>query len=886
MADYFARALQAEDDPVELEAVQDRQPAPSRQPGPTVVPMPSMPQAQPRPRARAPQVIDAEPAPRAEPPPSKSGIDISGRQYLGKSDREKLTPDEDSTYIENRNRWLFENNAPYPSPKPQGGPPAAIQPPGAPTHQPTHPAAPEAPTDYFGRALGRDQQPAPAQAPPPKVVDPNAEPDAPTWIGRRIQDVRGKQDPRYANLPNIARVLQDEGGHQMAPELWSWGVGASDKDMAGVYGPMLGQRFIRQEQDANGYPIVVYKGKDGSERKAYVNNPGLDVQDVARGAYGAIPYVASGAVAGAALKGAPLLGRAGGQALTQGATSLAQDVAGVATGVSELDPKGSAIKAGITAGFGAGGELLGAGVNALMRARAAKALAEGGRLTPEGVAAAREAGVDPSMITGKLADEFAEAFARSGDAAGALKEITSKQWGIPRTVGELSGNRNQLLREQQYRGGTYGETARTRVEQFDKKQGEAITNAVQGEIAPGKPGLYGQVAPARAGENLNKGEIGSNIRANTQAAKDAAETKLEEAWTKVKRIDPTPEALDELPTYLKSGLKDIEIDAATGADSVTPMASKMSKMLDEFKAGKAPAKAAEILPDTTVGDVGMMRKRLLRVYQNAQSDTDIRASKALYDAFNDWIPLAAEKAGDPATAFAMREARGISRAVHEAFTGPQGSPAGRMMQAILKKADSPETIVNELLSAPGKAELKSGSRQAIDMLFKAYDSYLPAEAAKVAKDDIRLAFLHRALNMKTGEVMTPGKMQTALKTMRENQSSLYTRLFDEGERKSMMTLERAMSGIEKKNPNSSWSAIGAGAMMRDIGKALYTMIGGNSVTGKIIGTGLYNRVEKTVGGVGASRATGGGMGAQLPALPAPSYGGIGGAYGSSRTDNR
>ena len=29
-----------------------------------------------------------------------------------------------------------------------------------------------------------------------------------------------------------------------------------------------------------------------------------------------------------------------------------------------------------------------------------------------------------------------------------------------------------------------------------------------------------------------------------------------------------------------------------------------------------------------------------------------------------------------------------------------------------------------------------------------------------------------------------------------------------------------MEGIEKKNPNSSWSAIGAGAMMRDIGKAL------------------------------------------------------------------
>lgn len=788
--------------------------------------------------------------------------------------RQRPTPEQ----LRDINRWRGALGMPGTTHEELIGQPAKPQAPSAPVAPSMPDAAPDAWSQDFGAAT-----PPKAAAPivAPKAADPNAEPDAKTWIGRRIQDVRGKQDPRYAGIPNIARVLQDEGGHQIAPEVWAWGTGASDKDMAGVYGPMLGNRLMRQEMDANGYPVVVYKGKDGSEQKAYVNSPGIDMQDVARGAYGAIPYAVGGLAANAMLKGAPLLGRMGGQGIAQAGASLAQDAAGVATGVSELDLKQSAVKAGLSAGFGAAGEAAGAAGNALMRKLSVEpSLFENGALTAKGIKAAQDAGIDPTLLTGQSAQDFAKAFARSGNAGGAFTEATSKEFKIPRTLGELNGDKNQLLREQQYRGGTYGNTAQERIKEFDTKQSDAIKNALTGEIAPGKPGIAGQIAPARAGEALKRADMGANIKANTTATQDAAKEKVREAWSKVQRVDATPEALAELDGTIRSGVKDIMIDA-----DVTPMAAKMSRALDEFKAGKAPSKAAEILPDNTIGDVGNFRKRLLSIYQSAEKPEDKRAARAIYDAYNDWIPIAAEKAGDPGTAIAMRTARGISREVHEAFEAGRNDAGGRIMQNILKKTDYPEGIITELFSAPGKSEIRNGSTSAISSLFKAYDKYLPAEAAQTAKNDIRLAYLDRMVNMKTGEKMTPGKLQTALKTARNNQASLYNFLFDEGERRTLARLEQAMSGIEKKNPNTSWSAIGAGALMRDIGSAIYTMIGGNSATKKIIANGLYNRAEKTLGGFAASKATGGGMGAQVPSLPAPSYGWAGGAYGS-RTDNR
>lgn len=738
----------------------------------------------------------------------------------------------------------------------------------------------------FGGGDTPQAQTAP-QAMPAQSGGVAPEADAPTWLGRRIQDVRGKQDPRYQNAPNIARVLQDEGGHSLGGELFSWTVGASDEDMAKTYQAMLGRRFIGMDKDANGYPLIVYQGKDGSEQRAYVNNPGLDAQDVARGGYGAIPYIYSGLKVGQMLKNAPPIGRIMGQFFGQGATSLAQDATAVATGVSELDPVRSGIKAGVSATGGAVAEFAGMGLDALVRRFITEPRyfnSTTGQLTQEGIEAARKAGVDPADITNEMAQSFGREMARLGDPEAALRQSASNAAGIRRTAGELSGDRNQLLREQQMRGGVYGQNAREAMENFDRLQQADIARQVAGgrnnDPSLVMPTIPERIAPRRvdavSGGQATKSDTGSNIRANTQTARDVAKAQERQAWEAVPRIKATDDALPELDNAIAS-----QFSARGGVyvdDVVTPVASKMAQAIDDFKAGKVPSKVASVLPDSPAGDVGTMRKRLLGYYKSAQSSEDKRAAKALYDAFLDWEVTAAEKAGNHIAAAQARTARQTTRELREIFDGEPGTSGANIMKSILGTADSPEGVVNALFTGP-TSQIKNGSATALQQLRRAYDKYLEPQAAKAAWDDVRLAYWLKVTMEGTNAPKTPGVLAKAIKTMEGDQASIANTLFTVQERAAMRRLARALDQVKTKNPNTSWSAVGVGALAKDAMNAVLAMLGGNTVLMRTFLGTVMRPVQGAYGAAQAAKATGRLQGAQLPALPGPSLGGFGGAAG-------
>src|SRR6185436_12245535 len=158
-------------------------------------------------------------------------------------------------------------------------------------------------------------------------IDPFAEPDAPSWLGRRWQDIRGRQDPRFNNLP-----VFDGGGVDLTTMEQAKLLGPDDEGLANIIKSNLGDKFVGIKKDANGYPIITYRGEDGKEQSSYVNRPGLDWQDVDRGISGAIPYVASATGAGRLVRGAGILGQTATQALTAGATSAATDAGAAAMG--------------------------------------------------------------------------------------------------------------------------------------------------------------------------------------------------------------------------------------------------------------------------------------------------------------------------------------------------------------------------------------------------------------------------------------------------------------------------------------------------------------------------------------------------------------------------
>ena len=180
------------------------------------------------------------------------------------------------------------------------------------------------------------------------------------WGQWAYDAIAGREDPRYQGLPTVDEALTEEGKRQgkffVSPEQRhiraSVPFAVSDEQYGDVMRKAMGDRYVNTETDKYGNKIVVYKGDDGAEKRAYVNRPGLDSEDIARGLVQSVPYIAGGAAAGAAKVG--LAGRALLQGLTGAGTSVGQDVAATQFGSEQgIDPA-RALATGV---FSAGAEV-------------------------------------------------------------------------------------------------------------------------------------------------------------------------------------------------------------------------------------------------------------------------------------------------------------------------------------------------------------------------------------------------------------------------------------------------------------------------------------------------------------------------------------------------
>lgn len=742
---------------------------------------------------------------------------------------------------------------------------------------------PQGGTDYFSRAIrsAPDVSEADALATQPQAAAP-APAAAPQpqkgWLAGIVESVQGKQDPKYSGIPVIAEVLNKEGklrpGSGLGSEQWGWLTGAEDKDMAKVYEGILGDRFVRTEQDANGYPVVVYKDQNGQEAKAYVNAPGLDMQDVVRGAVGATPFALAGGAVGGLMKGSALIPRMVGQGLGMGATSVVQDAAGVLTGTTTLDPRRSMDKAAAAAIGGAGGEAAGAAISGVIRRMIGEPRLydkAAGRLTAEGEAIAKSVGIDVEGLPPDALRQLARSMMDKADPEVVMRQISKGDVNVRRTLGEMTGNKKQLLREQQMQGGAYGDDAAKNMDAFRAMQ-EADLRAVAGQEAA-------RIAPDRVGTSIIKGDVGANINANTQAAYQNAKDFAEKAWKEVPRITASDEALAKLPESLDSRFKAMPGIVLT--EGRTPRAAEMLKDIEAFMKGEAPTQVSRLAPASPVRDTNAMRETLFDSLKAAESGSrDAKAAGAIYDAFNDWIKTAAKMAGDPTAAAKLSTARGMTRQMHEIFTGKKGTPESEILKKVLEQGDTPELIINTLFSAPARSEIKNGAVPALKALKRGYYTYLPKDAAKSAWDDIRMAFWLRTVQQKTGETGGPAAMSSAIRTMLKNQGSIARELFEPSELARFRRIAAVLDDVKQRNPNSSWAGVSIGALLKDIADSVLTLIGGNSLPVKMGVRFAAGPVRNQYGAVQARKATGNLGGYESPARNPLSLGDVGASIGA------
>lgn len=704
-----------------------------------------------------------------------------------------------------------------PQRRPQSRPQPAPQP--AP---PTAPAA--APYSYADDILTPVK---PTQAVP---SDPLAEPDAPTWWGRRMQDVRGKQDPRYKGLPTLA----DTGAVNLGDDSVAKLAMPNDEAYADILSKSLadGVKMTRRFKDANDYEIVGFMGPDGKEQLAYVNQPGLDTSDISRGFVGSLPFMFGGGVAGKALQkvGAPLAGRVFGQMATGAAVSGAQDIGASQMGSEQgIDlPKMIGGAAG-----GAIGELAAPVIGGIIRkfwTEPSLYNKATGTLTEKGMQAAKEAGLDPATLPQQLQQEFAQLYAKSGNARAAGVAAETGDLGIPTTLGQRTKDVKQLTREQEMRDGVWGDAAAKQMKEFDARQWDAMVKATMGEIEPGKPGMSMAINPNRSPGDYAPGQLGASIAERSQAGYKVMDDTAAATWRSIGKVEPTDGALAELPRYIANGLGDLapsENDIA-----LMPVTTAILKQAKAFMEKSPPKQAVDgFLPTTAIADVNRFRQSIGTKIGEMEKGTDKNAAGKVYNAVNDWIREMAEQnlltatSGDAAVAAAnMVTARGLTKNLHAVVEANGNKPGAAIVKKILESADSPEEVVRALFVGPTAKSVKPGSLSAIKSI-KEFASQLPKEEGDMLMSDLKLAYWLQIVRNPAGKegenIFNPQVMLRNLRVSADAQRSVWLSLFTPQEIAMRNRLTRALENGPTFHdwtikPNSSRSGTTVGRMFMDM----------------------------------------------------------------------
>lgn len=688
--------------------------------------------------------------------------------------------------------------------------------PAAPVTAPTAPAPPAQADKWWETDVPAETPAAPSSAPPvqqtpaqpvqqpqqaPQVAEPGimeqyVDP-ALQWLtdaGTAVKTaVVGKQDPRFKDIP----TLQENTG--LAMDGIAEMTAVSDAALADVWAKTLGDRYLGTIKDANGYPIIRFRGKDGSVQMGYVNKPGLDAQDVSRGLGAAVPYLVGGGIAGGAARGLGTLGNVAAQGLAAGTASVAQDVGARAIGSKQEIDSG---RAALAVGLGAGGELVGRTVLPFVRKwigdRSIWQQADDGTLTltKRGQNLAKREGVQPDIKIS--ADQAKRVLGETADATNPgqvlVKERTG-QFGIPTTAGQRSKDPWQIQTEKDLRFGTFGRAEADRMKAFDDAQRRALEAAAFGVDDAGqavKGASVGRTLKARPGSTAPD-DLGLSAKAGFDAARKRASQLEGEAWDLVRDVRPRSGSFDLLGKQVDDSLQAsrVKVDASN-----TPQSFSMLNEVKAYMEGRAARnpELPEFVTQSAVKEVDEMRRTLFGMMKSVSKENgpDRRAARSIYEGYLNWIDEAAEKnllTGGPQAALNIRNARGATREFKNLFeprlADGTKSPTARTF-AKIGDADSGEEVLSALL---GRSNLKKpvgkGTVRTILNYKGATKSKIGGEAGHQAWNDLRMANWVKMITNDKGELLPPGTLVNNIEGALKSNPTLMKTFYNEAELKLM-----------------------------------------------------------------------------------------------------
>lgn len=632
----------------------------------------------------------------------------------------------------------------------------------------------------------------------------------------------GKQDPRYNQLGGFA----GEGLRDMSAlsQIERGKVTTmTDKGYGNVVKSALGDRLQGAPiQDKHGQEIITYKGDDGETYQTYINQPGLDYQDVDRFANSALPFMLTGGATGFATRGAGLLGRSTAQGLMALGTDMVMQGQGMRDG-SEMPT--NYVRAGLATLGGAGGEVLGTLVSKALNNPKYYNKATG-KLSEEGRKWAKSNEVDPDAVEEGVAVYLNQNIDKAADPKELAVQARSLEFDIPTSRAQRTKSFDDAFAEKQLRTAQFGRDSEVAINAFDKKQTKALNDAALDNVG-------GQLAPKAAGQE--KATLGEDIRHGLGEIYSRGRAEEKKIWSEIGPMYPKEGAFESLPDIvnakaLKAGVRPVE--------GLTDQSIEMRNIMKSFIAGDLTTDSFNVLPKQIKGkavgatnldgverlSIDEARRMLLKAKSDAKPGSqDARLANHLYEGFNEWIDDAAKRAliqaDHPEAYAALKSARAFTREQRKLFEPRDKygklTPSAKKIAKIMESEDSAEGVVSALFGAG--SEVSQLSNGAVDTLRHMKKLLVPSDRSKTF-DSIKMAYWVKLVQDKKGNINSPLKLSGNIDKAFNNHGTALRILFNKRELALIKRFQKVSKDLHVPDPNISNSAIGVGKLARDVTK--------------------------------------------------------------------
>lgn len=482
--------------------------------------------------------------------------------------------------------------------------------------------------------------------------------------GNASEDLPDLFGSQFAEQAKSIRESQGRGDLVGAAKLSAAAVFGGDEDLLNAVRREFPDAHV--EQDDNGNPIV--RMPDG--QRYYVNQPGLDVNDIGRFAGKVLQFVPAAKLAGAA---SGTLARAG----IGGAAAGVTDVGGqLIAQRDKIDPT----QAATSAAFGAGAELL-----APIAQRIGGSIREAFRSDPAkaeiGKQIAKNAGLGPvDDATAMMLYAGRNEIKAGANPAAVLAE---KKFGFKLTRGQKTQDPALMDYEDYLRQiDTSSSNPLRLIKDYNEAQFGRVNEALRTQLG-------------RGARSATDAESGTAIQSALRGAEASGRARVAQAYREADKaaggIYAAADDFSAIPAQIDKAFK----GKVALSPELTPATLGARGLLRDF---------AEEAGDAAVSlkRIEELRKRMNTLREAATKPTDARAMGELYKAFDEQVHGAIVRNmmdGGPEAMEALKAARGEASRMFRLFSSE--SESGRRILKSMAEDATPEQVANFFVGAQG-----------------------------------------------------------------------------------------------------------------------------------------------------------------------------------------